>query len=77
MLLLSHQIMLLCLFMHKSIHFFNKCLLSSYCVPGSEDVQQLRRPGPCPQGVQVQVCLIDPVRRELKKKIHDFLSFLI
>lgn len=40
MLLLSYQIILLCLFVHKCIHLFNKYLLKNYCVP--EDVQQLR-----------------------------------
>lgn len=40
MLLLSYQIILLCLFVHKCIHLFNKYLLKNYCVPG--DVQQLR-----------------------------------
>lgn len=80
MLLLSYQIILLCMFMHKCIHLFNKYLLRNYCVQGSGDVQQLRLAWPLPLwssnlGLPYRCC--EERRFFILKNIYDFLSFII
>lgn len=67
-----------CLFMHKVTHLFNKYLLRNYCGPGSENVQQWRQAWPLPfWSSSLSLSCRSCEERTKKKKIYDFLSFII